>query len=393
MPERKISILHIASDEKFINNANYIFEKAFPGCNHFIILHPRFNRSLTYVKLNKNFELVPKGNNLIEILSERTQNYDCVFLHGITELNSTVFLSSKDKHKFIGIFWGAELYTEENFPGQSLKGELTASIKLPEDEYTLKERIKDIIRKVVYHKQLTIDNATKLATPLLSYFCFLSKEGLHPFKEKRLISEDCRHIPFTYYPLEYIIKGNEFSVVNGNNILLGNSAIYTNNHLEAFQILRHINIENRKIIVPLSYGNALYADYIQAKGFKLFNESFLPLREFMPLDEYTKKMQSCGIVIMNHYRSQGVGNILAALWLGSKVYLNESNTFLHYLRRIGIRVCSIEQDLVKENKLALMNISDNEIEHNRSILKQEIGEETVIERLKQSVFKYFAYES
>jgi len=147
MAERKISILHLASDEKFINSADYIFEKAFPGCNHFIIIHPRFNRKLTYVKLKENFEPVPRVNKLIEILAERTEHYDCVFLHGITDLNSTVFLSSKDKHKFVGCFWGAELYTEENFPGNSLKGELTASIKLPKPEYTLKERVKNLDNK------------------------------------------------------------------------------------------------------------------------------------------------------------------------------------------------------------------------------------------------------
>jgi dTDP-N-acetylfucosamine:lipid II N-acetylfucosaminyltransferase len=390
MAERKISILHLASDEKFINNADYIFEKAFPGCNHFMIVHPRFNRKLTYVKLKDNFEPVPKGNKLIETLAERTGHYDCIFLHGITDLNSTVFLSSKDKQKFIGVFWGAELYTEKNFPGNSLKGELTASIKLPEPDYSLKERFKDIIRKIIYHKKLALENATNIAAPRLSYIASLTEEGLQPFMEHKLISEDIRHIPFTYYPLEYITKGNESSVVNGNDILLGNSAFYTNNHLEALHLLHHIDIGSRKIIMPLSYGNTIYADYIEAKGFELFSGNFIPLRNFMPLSEYTRILQSCGIVIMNHYRSQGVGNILAALWLGSKVYLNESNAFLHYLRRIGAKVFSIEKDLTEKNKSALVNLSGDEIEHNRRILKNTIAEEKIIEKLKRSVYQYFS---
>src|SRR5512133_1305279 len=100
MDEKKISILHIASDEKFINAANYIFEKAFPGCNHFIIPHPRFNKELKYVNTQKNVQLVKHDKRLIKSLVSMANNYDCVVLHGLTEINSTIFLSSKEKNKF-----------------------------------------------------------------------------------------------------------------------------------------------------------------------------------------------------------------------------------------------------------------------------------------------------
>ena len=32
-----MTLLHIASDEKFIDGGHYVFERAFPGCNNFII--------------------------------------------------------------------------------------------------------------------------------------------------------------------------------------------------------------------------------------------------------------------------------------------------------------------------------------------------------------------
>jgi len=390
MPEKKISILHIATDEKFINAANDIFEKAFPGCNHFVIRRSRFNRKLNHVGKNNNIQIILYDNNIVNKLSEMTRKYDCVFLHGISKFNSSVYLSSTEKEKFVGMLWGAELYTEENLPDQKLIGELTASIILPESGYSLKERIKELIKGVIYYKPTTIENATKLAASELNYISTLHEEDFNYFKERKLISEKCRHIPFAYYPLEYIMKGNELSMVNGNNILLGNSASFTNNHLEAFQILQEINIGNRKIIVPLSYGNSRYADHIQEKGIELFGKNFKPLRKFMPLIEYTRVIQGCGIVIMNHYRQQAEGNILTMLWLGSKVYLNESNTFFQYLKRIGIVIYSMEKDFTKANKFVLENLSMTEIEHNRSILKKEIGEEHIIERLKQSVLKYFS---
>jgi hypothetical protein len=170
---------------------------------------------------------------------------------------------------------------------------------------------------------------------------------------------------------------------------LGNSASFTNNHLEAFRILKCLDTGGRKIVVPLSYGTPAYADYIHKQGIDLFSDNFISLRSFMPLSEYTKIIRGCGIVIMNHYRPQAVGNIIAALWLGSKVYLSESNTFSNYLRKIGIKIFSIEKDLNKENSQALNNLSDEEIEHNRSILKNLISEEYVVKRLNNAIVKYF----
>ncbi len=47
-------ILHIATDEKFINNANWLFEKSFPDKNQFYILVPEKDSVLIHVKEGKN---------------------------------------------------------------------------------------------------------------------------------------------------------------------------------------------------------------------------------------------------------------------------------------------------------------------------------------------------
>ncbi|MBE0654988.1 MAG: hypothetical protein IH594_14395, partial [Bacteroidales bacterium] len=106
MAENRISILHLASDEKFIDAANYIFEKSFPGYNHFVIPKSKYNGKLVYVKRTGNVEIVTYNKKLIPYLSNLTQAYDCVILHRITELNSAIFLSSSAKQKFVGILWG-----------------------------------------------------------------------------------------------------------------------------------------------------------------------------------------------------------------------------------------------------------------------------------------------
>ena len=81
---------------------------------------------------------------------------------------------------------------------------------------------------------------------------------------------------------------------------------------------------------------------------------------------------------MNSNRQQAFGNILASIWFGAKVYLNESNTIYLYLKRIGIQVFSINTDLVPSNKFVLEKLNTNQQIQNREILKKEFGHEKVL---------------
>ena len=54
------------------------------------------------------------------------------------------------------------------------------------------------------------------------------------------------------------------------------------------------------------------------------------------------------------------------------MYLNESNTLYHYLKRIGVVVFSINKDL-KQNSNALVGLNEVEINKNREILKSELS--------------------
>jgi hypothetical protein len=183
------------------------------------------------------------------------------------------------------------------------------------------------------------------------------------------------------------LKGNEHIHVNGNDILIGNSANYTNNHLEVFYKINEIGIGNRKVILPLSYGDAQYGDYIHYQGVSIFGSDLISLRQFMPLEQYTLTLQRCGIVIMNHYRQQAIGNIVMMIWIGAKVYLNESNTFYNYLKRIGVKVFSIDSDLNSENKKVFTNLEESEAMENRRIITAVFSETNVAGALRKSLEK------
>lgn len=126
---------------------------------------------------------------------------------------------------------------------------------------------------------------------------------------------------------------------SSNNILVAHSAAETNNHLDCLDMLKSVDIKNRKIITPLSYGgNAIYIKEVIRRGIEYFGENFIPLTERLPLDEYSNLLSSCSVAIMNQRRQQAGGNLFHLIGSGTKVYLNNENGFFNYFLSGGIKV-------------------------------------------------------
>lgn len=138
----------------------------------------------------------------------------------------------------------------------------------------------------------------------------------------------------------------------GTNILLGNSASSTNNHLDALEKLRPFAGENIRIYCPLSYGDAAYGDKIATAGKEMFGDKFIALREFMPLDKYLELLTDIDVAVFNHNRQQGMGNITTLLGLGKIVYMRSNITSYEALQRLGIRVRDIDKFKITENNTA-----------------------------------------
>ena len=135
---------------------------------------------------------------------------------------------------------------------------------------------------------------------------------------------------------------------DGINILLGNSATPTNNHLDALEKLRPFSDENIKIYCPLSYGDISYGDLVERAGSEIYGDKFIPLRNFMPFDQYLKLLSIIDIAIFNHNRQQGMGNIVGLLGMRKKVFIRNDITTWDSLKNIGAVAYNIQQiDLSK----------------------------------------------
>jgi dTDP-N-acetylfucosamine:lipid II N-acetylfucosaminyltransferase len=163
------------------------------------------------------------------------------------------------------------------------------------------------------------------------------------------------------------------------NILIGNSASISNNHLSILTILEQVNkLCINKIYAPLSYANKTDESYtmdIIKQGRRYFSDRFVALLEFMSFGEYLKFLNSIDIAIFNHDRQQACGNIITLLSLGKKIYLRKSVTTWNMLSDLGVTVYDIESFNVEimDPKVAQENIK---------IIRQQFSEENLVKQLK-----------
>lgn len=165
---------------------------------------------------------------------------------------------------------------------------------------------------------------------------------------------------------EYEKKGKKKGTIN---ILIGNSATEENNHIEVFEKLEKYKNEKIKIYVPLSYGDNNYAYKIIEKGKQIFNEKFIPLINFMPYEKYIKFLSTIDIAIFAHKRQQAMGNIIALLGMGKKVYLRKNTSQWKLFENLGIVVYDLngifltrlDKNIAKNNKKNVFSFFSKDI--------------------------------
>lgn len=187
-----------------------------------------------------------------------------------------------------------------------------------------------------------------------------------------------------YGQLNYASVENTYGTlpdrVSGQDILVGNSATPENNHLEVFQRLAALNLGSRRVIVPLSYGNVAYAADVVRSGTTLFGSQFVPLRDFLPLEEYNSFTSSCGIVVMGHRRQQALGNVARAVWQGANVYMDRRSPLYSYLQAVGIEVFSLED--LRDGDFSRRSVGTDQLDAVRGVARTLWGREAVLRNIR-----------
>lgn len=366
-------ILHLISDDKFADYAINQFT-AIDNSSEFVVLTELQNLKLKSIKNTKAVTVIYINSQDYIQFCKTINQYNAVILHGLfSPLQVNIFPFLSEKVKVAWVFWGAEIYGRNDikliflsfkskilYYSRKTKKLLKGTLLKPEHYFA----DKSIYKRINY-----------CLTDVHEDFEFVREYTYSSMKE----------LWYNYYSIEETVGVLADQKVNSDNILVGNSCNLENNFLDAFSALSRFDLSDRRIIVPLSYGQTWLKRIILKRGYSKFADSFLPLTDFLERDAYNNYLLSCSIVVMNHYRPQAMGNIITSLCMGAKVYMSKRSLMFAFFRRKGTIIFSIEDDLKPENKEALLPLEPAKVEHNRTILKNIYGRDNMMLRIKEIV--------
>lgn len=353
-------ILHLLWDEKITSRIIETFDSVFKNQNEYVFWwHTSDAKHFAYKSIRCH--IIKDGLIDFEIdYSSITR----VVIHGLDPMKVD-FCKRFIPYEVpvFWILWGTELYNNLLYKkGYKLYYGHTPRL-------SLRGRIGKIIRKIGFKSKSDEKILDFFKTYDVTMVCAKEEYDLlrtyYPEQTKTLHNRS----DFFYYPVDQILgKHLMSSKVNGNIILIGNSASWTNNHSYVFKYLKNLNLSNRKIVAPLSYGgDKEYREKVTTLGMDLFGNKFISLRDFIELEEYNKLMVQSEICIYGSWRQEAWGNIVIALYLGAKVFLSENNPLYTILQKKGFHIYKLED--INQDDLDIP-ISRQDQERNRAIVSQ-----------------------
>ncbi len=366
-------ILHICEDSRFVSLAKQQFEATNISENIFLV---NSNKSkLDYIPQNNNVIIaLPKSE-----LHKQTINkydYELIVFHNCNQKYKwEIINNSKSTTKLLWLAWGSDIYSLPK---------LSKSLLLPITENTTRTNFKENINisidkliRIILRKNKKQINAYKR----VNYCAPVMSEDLHLLNRTYNININEGH--FTYGFLSYYIGKENKQIFKGNNILIGNSAHPSSNHIDALHLIQNIN--EGDIITPLSYGgDSSYIKSVTNYGIDLFGDRFNALTELMPIDEYRNILFTCKAAFMYHQRQQALGNIIMLLWMGVKVYLDKKNPVFDFYIKKDVLVFSID-DFINEKSDNITELNSTQIEHNRKQLIKLYSYDNVVKETKQLI--------
>lgn len=359
-----MKILHVVSDEKFIAFISRLFDGVAGVINNFVVIVRDKTVPLRFVG-DIDRKIVVDASDLRRGEVAPVE-HDAVILHYLDMAKIRCVELLKTTAPIMWSGWGGDYYDVlQEFRSEAL-GPLTRRLN-PTGRFAPISRI----RRAVTH--MRSERAIRRFSSRVDFFSAPIPEDLEVLQSHLRLRAEYRQINYGDVSSTFDIGAVNIS---GQDILLGNSATATNNHLEAFEILRRLELGDRRIIVPLSYGDDVYRQAIVDKGIEIFGSRIIPVVDFMALPAYNSLISSCSVALMGHRRQQAVGNIAAMLYRGATVILDENATTYQFLIRRGAVIRSLSQ-LGTQGISVLDGLSAEDKVRNREMVQVFWGDQRV----------------
>lgn len=381
-----MNVLHLISDEKFLAFISRLFGHVPDMDNRFIAIKPGVDTKAGQSNGLPLWRTVGHRYFRSTAMKEDLAWCDCLIVHCLSSLGARMIMAAPARVAVIWSGWGIDYYGFLPGGDQSLLGYETKEL-LRNSRRTRAARhvLESIIRSARSGKRFI--EKRRLLLPAIRRVDLFSAPIPEEFDQlQRALGPDirARYVQLNYGSLEQTFQPGP-DVILSNDILVGNSAAATNNHAEVFRLLSGMDLTDRRIVVPLSYGegeNQGYRNSVVALGRQLFGDRFIPILNFMPLEEYNALIARCSIVIMNQKRQQALGNIGAMLYRGARVYFHPENPVYRFLKHRGAWTWTT-RELADETGLASGTVPQDQRQENRRVLEEFWGHDVVLENVRR----------
>ncbi len=370
-----MKILHLIIDHQVIERTLGVYEKIFDGLNEVII----FNNTSKYKHIDKYGKkyLIKKNEGKKKGELFNFKGYTHIIAHYMT-MDMIDFIKSAPSE--IHVTWeiyGADLYNQFLFPlGQQIF--YTDVLKYEKYSFFRKNipTIFNYLLELKGYKYKTKKNIKKQFDYITSrinsmqYCCRYDAVYIEKYSKRIIPSYEIFN-----YSLNTVLgelKGIDF--FDGEDILIGNSASFSNNHFYIFDLIKDIDISG-KLILPLSYGGSRqYADDVQKKFESIYGNRVVTLKKYIPLHDYNKIFTQIKIMILSAWRQESQGTAIMGFYLGIKVFMSTKSPLYKWFKDCGFIVYSLEDATERDFQISLTKEQKN---HNRNLVLSRYNDKNV----------------
>tara|TARA_B110001469_G_scaffold118787_1_gene125823 strand:- start:3750 stop:4853 length:1104 start_codon:yes stop_codon:yes gene_type:complete len=355
--------LHVILEEsKFPPLIRNLYETVSLG-NHVYVIIGKSNEL-------SGFKYLTTVGDFADLIGSRS-DWQGVILHGMLASFEPYLDAVPLDLKLAWVVWGFEAYCYKYMSDKGL-------LELETNAFvfnSFSSRVKSFIRPMAWHLRGVFRRFRRVVNRINYVVTHLESE-YKLFRDWGLISSNNVWHDAPVLLMSDLVPLSSCHYSGGRlDIQVGNSATPTNNHIDVFRRLATEDLTGRRVLVPLSYGDDDYRDFVVRRGSEILGDHFSPIVDFMLLEQYLKLFDRCGIVILNNYRQQAVGNVIAALWAGRSLYLGPSTVYQDYKSK-GLPVFSFQSEF----DLDRVAISRSNLSEVRDKLLDFVGDDAVVRK-------------
>ena len=364
--------VHFFPDTQFVDHAIDIYKDLKIYKNIFCCYNKKGK-----VKFIKSPDISLFSNNAT-IISFINSNADFLILYSLC-LPYSVLLKLNRNIKIVWHTVGYDIYSDDSIIGRlDQKKLINMNLYCKLTRKYLSLNFLYITKKVIRYYILFAFRRNYYYNFLINNVSYIS--SVLPIEKKYFDKRlKAKYIDFRFISERDNFGNFDLQKTNKTNILLGNSATPENNHLDVLEYLHSLNLDNINIIMPLSYGDERYRDYlIRYIKHKKYRFEVECLTNFLDFKNYKEILQSCSFAIFGVLRQQAMGNIYNLLKIGTKIFLYSNSIVYKQLIENGYNVYPIEEISVHS---LMTGLSKEEKENNKKLITNELNYSLLITKL------------